>query len=206
MRRIAGMVGGVALGVVAFFGGEAEAHLAGTIKTSSGYLLHVASLGCGITVGGVPNPDTNPSALVCTATVEAVEFLCLNPANQQVSPGQSARRTVLIGTSEFSQENISKKKGTGTAEVHLDTDALVTNQDCVNPNWSVIEESIVVTSAHVKYETVECATLECLTFVVAYREQRQCELPPGLGIDPGEGFPPEDTAYDCLLLEREHLK
>lgn len=205
MRMILGMVGALALSLVATFGGEAEAHLAGT-KKIGGYLVHVSSLGCGITVGGVPNPDQNPSALVCTATISSVEFLCINPANQQVSPGRSARRAVVIGTDEFSGENIEKKKGTGTAEAHLDTNVLVTNQDCVNPNWSVVQESVVVLEAHVQYETVECATAECLSWVVAYREVRDCMLPPGFGIDPGEVFPAENTAYNCPLISQEHIK
>ena len=207
MRRIAGMVGCLTLVLVAVLGSEAEAHLAGTTKIG-GTLVHVASLDCKITVGGVPSPDQNPSALVCTVTVEAIEFLCLNPANQQVSPGKSARRTVLIGTSEFFTENINKKKGTGTATVHFDTDNVVTNEDCVNPNWSVIEDSIVVTSALVNYKTVECATADdCGTFVVvAYEENRECTLPPGFGVDPGEEFPAENTEYNCHLIDRQHLK
>lgn len=205
MSKIITLVGAFALGLVAMVGDEAEAHLAGTTKIG-GYLVHVSSLGCGITVGGVPNPDQNPSALVCTATITSVEFLCINPANQQVSPGRSARRIVIIGTDEFADQNIEKKKGTGTAEAHLDTDFLVTNQDCVNPNWAVVPESVVVLEAQVQYETVECATSECLSWVVAYREKRDCTLPPGFGIDPGEEFPAANTAYNCPLISREHIK
>ena len=196
----------VVLGLLGMPNGDAEAHLAGTTKIG-GYLVHVASLGCGITVGGVPNPDTNPSALVCEVTVKAVEFLCQNPAGNQVSPGQSARRTVIIGApGQFEPDDIDKKKGTGTAEVHIDTAAAVTSEDCVNPNWSVLPDTIVVLDADVLYKTVECANADCTNFVVAYTENRTCTLPPGFGIDPGEEIPAENTAYNCPLISREHVK
>jgi len=205
MFKWATMVGVLSLSLVAMLGGDAEAHLAGTVKIG-GYLRHVSSLGCGITVGGVPNPDTNPSSLICTVTIKSVEFLCLNPNSNQVNPGRSARRTVVIGTAEFSSEGINKKKGTGTAEARIDSAAALTNDDCVNPNWSVIPESVVVLTAEVEYKTVECNNLDCTNFVVAYTEQRDCTLPPGFGIDPGEEFPAVNTEYTCPLISREHVK
>ena len=195
----------LSLSLVALLFGEAEAHLAGTVKIG-GYLRHVSSLACGITVGGVPNPDTNPSGLKCTVVTELVEFQCLNPADNQVSPGKSARRTVVVGIAPFS-DPIEKKKGTGTAEVHLAIP--VTDADCVNPNWQVIPASIVVPEALVQYDTLECATFDCSTGVVAYSEVRKCVLPPEFGVDPGEVLPPVGipTPYDCgQVMSREHLK
>ena len=203
LKKVA-LVAVFAMSLVAILGGDAEAHLAGTTKIG-GYLVHIASLGCGIFVGGVPNPDTNPSALKCTVVTELVEFLCENPASNQVSPGKSARRTVVVGTAPLSEAPLVKQKGTGTAEVHLDIP--VTNEDCVNPNWHVIPESIVVPEALALYETLECSTFECVSGVVAYSELRRCVLPAGFGVDPGEVFPLVDTPYDCSeVISREHLK
>jgi hypothetical protein len=201
--------GVVCASVVAMLPSDVEAHLAGTVSIG-GYLRHVSSLACGIAVKGVPNPDTNPSELVCTATITLVEFLCENPTNHQTSPGTSGRRTVIVGTTEFNAANIDKKKGTGTAEAHLETDFVVTNEDCVNPNWNVLPDTIIVKEVGVQFETAECTGAEptpCSSFVVAYREVRACLLPNNFGYGKKQqGAPPEGTEYDCTLLSQEHLR
>jgi hypothetical protein len=201
------MIGVLSSSLVAMLGASrADAHLAGTV-TIGGYVRHVSSLACGITVKGVPNPDTNPSALICTATITLVEFLCENPTNHQVSPGSSARRIVVVGTDDFSADDIEKKKGTGTAEAHIETDLIVTNEDCVNPNWHVLPDTIIVQTLQAQFDTVECADDACSSFVVAYRELRDCALPGKFGYGKKEdGAPPENTEYNCSLISSDHLK
>jgi hypothetical protein len=203
------MIGILGVSLLARLGSEAEAHLAGTVIVG-GYVRHVSSLEGGITVKGVPNPDTNPSALVFTATITRVRFQCENPANNQVAPGQSADRTVIAGIAPFDEGNINKKKGTGTAAVHLDTDFVVTNEDCVNPNWFVVPESIFVEELSAKFETVECTGPDsdpCSSTVLAYEELRDCVLSGNYGYGKKEnGTPPPGTLYDCLLTSQEHVK
>lgn len=209
MIKRAMMIGALSLSLVTMLDRDAEAHLAGTVLIG-GYLRHVASLACGITVKGVPNPDTNPSALTCTATITEVEFLCENPTSHQVNPGQSARRTVVVSTAEFNDDNIDKKKGVGTAEAHIDTGFVVTNEDCVNPNWHVVPDSVIVQQVQVQYDTVECTGSDptpCSSSVLAYREVKDCALQSGFGYDKGEsGAPPENTEYTCNLLSRDHVR
>ena len=201
--------GVVCASVVAMLPSDAEAHLAGTVKIG-GYLQHVSSLLCGVAVKGVPNPDTNPSELVCTTTITLVEFLCENPTSHQINPGSAAVRTVVVGTAEFSEANIDKKKGTGTAEAHINTDFVVTNEDCVNDNWNVLPDTIIVKEVEVQFETAECTGAEptpCSSFVVAWREVRACLLPNNFGYGKKQqGEPPEGTEYDCTLLSQEHLR
>ncbi len=206
------MMGVLGVGLVATLGGRAEAHLAGT-AVINGYVRHVASLECGINIKGVASTTQHPAQFQCTATITLAEFLCENPTNHQVTPGQSARRVVIVGEDTFNAAAITKKKGIVTAQAHLDTggEVIVTDADCVNPNWHAIQESVLISEVSVLLQTFECGpnstTETCVDpLVLAYQENLACVLPPGFGHGKKEVVPPENTEYNCSVISKEHVQ
>lgn len=114
------------------------------VFSSNAYALSIAGWGfsigsvvASIDLKGVPNPTTQPTVAVVDATLDQIEFLCLNPSNYNVAPGSAGQRTVS-GNSQVAPENI-----VGKGQAHVEITFEITGPfTCVNPNWTYLEDSV----------------------------------------------------------------
>ncbi len=192
------------VGLLSLSGSDARAHYAG-YQVINGYLKHVSSFECGITIKQVPNPDTHPALIRCEATVTEAQLLCENPQNHDVRPGKAGMRVVLIGQAAIEAGDITdKKKGRARPNVLIDDDApgspLLDPRFCVNPNWHPVD--VLSTKVEAKIETIECTDDSCSSGSVAYREVLKCALPSQYSIS---NPPPPGTDYACVVISKEHL-
>lgn len=87
-----------------------------------------------IDLSGVPNPSTQPTIAVVSATIDQLEYYCFNPNNFNVAPGEAGEREVFGGNQVGPEEILGK--GQATVDIIFEIDGSVT---CVNPNWTYIE-------------------------------------------------------------------
>ena len=200
----AAIVGLLGVGLGTALGPDAQAHLAGTYKIG-GTWVHISSFSCINDIGGVPNPDTKPSLFQCTATATKILVLCYNPNGHDVRPGEAATKTTIVVQDLITNDDITdKKKGLAHKELTFQDSDFVTSQVCVNPNW--IPAQVIVIELTGQMDVFECTSGgidPCATKVQTYIEQKECMLPPQYNFD---NPPPSGTAYDCVLLLRQHLK
>lgn len=171
---------GVSLAVMR--GSDVKAHLAG-YTTINGYVRHVASFECGMTIKQIPNLTQHPALFRCEATVTEAQLLCENPANHEVNPGTAATRVVFVGEASITEADITdKKKGRATPNVLIEDDAagspLLDPRFCVNPRWHPVD--VLSTKVEATVETAECTGTDpnpCSSSVVVYREVVKCALP-----------------------------
>lgn len=102
----------------------------------AGYGFKIGSVVAMLDLKGVPNPTTQPTVAVVDATLDQIEYLCRNPSDFNVAPGQAGQRTVF-GSSQVAPENIVDK-GKAHVEITFEIPGPFT---CVNPNWTYIEDS-----------------------------------------------------------------
>jgi hypothetical protein len=91
-------------------------------------------------VRGVPSTDQTASIVIITMMMDKIEYLCENPANFNVAPGEAGRRTVYA-SDVISPEDIT---GKGKASVKITTE-VPGPFTCVNPNWTFKLDTEVVT-------------------------------------------------------------
>ncbi len=186
----------LSVGVLTLSGSDARAHLSG-YQTINGFLRHVASFDCGMTIKQIPNLDTHPAAIRCEATILEAQVLCFNPNNSDVRPGVAGLR-VFVNQRAIEEADITdKKKGRASPFVTFADDVI---GSCVNGNWIV--QDVLSTKVQAKIETIECTDDACTSGNVAYREVVTCALPAQYSLS---NPPPPGTFYDCALISTEHL-
>lgn len=116
--------------LIAAFSGNAYA------LSIAGWGFKIGSVVALIDLRGVPNPTTQPTVAVVDATLDQIEFLCLNPSDYVVAPGSAGQRTVS-GISQVTPENIVGK-GQAHVEITFEIEGPFT---CVNPNWTYLVDS-----------------------------------------------------------------
>ncbi len=198
------MIGVMGVGLVVMRGSDAKAHLAG-YQTVNGYLKHVSSFECGMTIYQIPNLDTHPAKFSCRATITEAQLLCENPANHDVQPGVAGTRVVLVGERPVVPGDFTKQKGKAKPNVLIDDNvaALLDPANCVNPNWHPID--VLSTKVEATVETADCTgPVEdpCSSSTPAYREVVRCALPPQYSVT---NPPPPGTNYVCIAISKEHL-
>jgi len=104
----------------------------------SGWGFKIGSVIATVNLQGVPNPTTQPTVAVVEATLDQIEYLCLNPNEFNVAPGTAGERTVY-GTNQVDASEI-QGKGKATVELVFKIDG-PDAYPCVNPNWTYIEGS-----------------------------------------------------------------
>lgn len=111
--------------------------------SSNAYALQIAGWGFStgsvdvrIDLKGVPNPTTQPTVAVVDAALDQVEYLCYNPVNFNVAPGEAGLRTVEVNQ-QVAPENITSN-GKATVLISFEIPGPF---PCVNPNWTYIENS-----------------------------------------------------------------
>ena len=201
------VIGAIAVGFVAMRGDEASAHLSG-YQVINGFLRHVASFDCGITIRQIPGLNAHPAEFRCEATVTEAQLLCLNPAGNLISPGKPGLRALFVGETAINEGDITdKKKGRAAPQVRIEDDAetspLMNPENCVNPNWTPF--AVLSTKVEAVLTTADCTGSDadpCATSVAAYRERISCSLPPEFSVT---NMPPAGTAYNCVVTSQEHL-
>lgn len=186
----------VSVGLIPLSGRDARAHLSG-YQVINGYLRHVASFDCGMTIKQIPNLDTHPAAIRCEATILEAQVLCFNPQNHDVQPGV-AGVSVFVNQRAIEEADITdKKRGRASPFVRFEDDAI---GSCRNRNWKV--QDVLTTKVQAKIETIECTDDSCTSGNVAYREVVTCALPAQYNLS---NPPPSGTDYACALISKEHL-
>ena len=202
------MIGILGASLLTTFGSKAEAHLEG-YQVINGYVRHVASFDCGITIKKVSNLTQHPAVFECAATITEVETLCRNPATQDVAPGKAATQVTIIAQNDLQEGDITdKKRGRAEKAVTIDEDPVFGvgqrgSEFCVNPNWFL--HDVLVTAVKVVLTTYECTGPDddpCSQKIPAYVEELACTLPSEFNIT---NPPPPNTDYDCDLISKEHV-
>lgn len=117
----------------------------------SGWGFKIGSVDATINLKGVPNPTTKPTVAMVNATLDQIGFLCLNPSNYNVAPGQAAQRTVT-GSSAVGIGNLTDN-GQATVKLSFEVPGPFT---CVNPNWTYIPHSEAAQSLTVSISWYSC--------------------------------------------------
>ncbi len=109
-----------------------------------------------IDLRGVPNPDTKPTIVFVTATLNVVEVMCTNPNDMTgpAQPGNAGVREVSAANQVSPQEVVGR--GQATVTITFDLGFAETNASCVNPNWNVVIGSAGVKDMSVKMEVFRC--------------------------------------------------
>lgn len=118
----------------------------------AGYNFKIGSVIATIDLKGVPNPVTKPTVATVDASLDQIEFLCVNPNNYNVAPGQAGQRTVSGNHAITSGDIVDK--GKATVELSFDVTGPFT---CVNPNWTYIEDSAAAKQLTVSISYYACS-------------------------------------------------
>jgi hypothetical protein len=97
-----------------------------------------------IDLSKVPNPDSKPSIVTVTGTLDFIEVICINPANQNVAPGEAGSVDVAATTAIGSGDITNRKQAKATVEITFGSAELAAAEAtaiCVNPLWDVVPDS-----------------------------------------------------------------
>lgn len=126
--------------------------------SSSAFAYYIAGWGCytgsvvtTIDLKNVPNPSTKPTIAAVDATLDQIEFLCVNPNDHSVAPGQAGQRTASTNQALTSGQIVDKK-----ATVNLSFE-VPGPFNCVNPNWTYIEDSAAAKQINITISYYECS-------------------------------------------------
>lgn len=127
--------------------------------SSNAYALKISGWGFSINsplratinLQGVPNPSSKPTIVVVDATLDEIEYFCVNPNNYNVAPGEAGSLTVM-GTERVEDTDVTTN-GQATVNLIFNIDG---PYECVNPNWTYVDNT-----AAVKLVTVNLAYYEC---------------------------------------------
>jgi hypothetical protein len=165
----------LAVGILALCSLNAKAHY---LVTSTGKLYY-HSIGCETVLKSVPNPDAKPGLVECVASTAAIELLCRNPADNNVAPGQSATRVVLVASERIDQSDITDKaKGKANVTVVISDDELLKPEYCVNPNW--IPEQVLIRTLSARVNAYACTGDDldpCAMRTLTSHLEKTCTLP-----------------------------
>jgi hypothetical protein len=147
------LIGALIISMVPLFGSPANAQF----FDGWGW-FGFSSIQGNITLHGIPNPDSNPTVVIVTATLGSVEIICFNPNDKKkpATPGNSGTRQITIVDPLDGNNSIDKKKGTGTSKPSIDLGFAEDPVNCVNPNWHVVEDSAAVTQFLATMQSFRC--------------------------------------------------
>jgi hypothetical protein len=109
-----------------------------------------------IDLSKVPPPQSKPSVVVATATLNQVQIACKNPANNGISPGKSFTSELTSFNSLDSGDITDRKRGKATVLVAFSLDEFEDDANCQNPNWHKITNSAMVLSFSADLEWFAC--------------------------------------------------
>jgi hypothetical protein len=194
-------VGIVGIVLAATFGGDALAHY----YFVGGVPIYHSLGSTELLISQVPNPAAHPAKVVRTMLIEEYEFVCLNPQGNQTSLSVSLRSATAVVSQDLTQGNWDKKKGTVTlAPVTFNTDFLARPEDCVNPNWIPLPETVLATKVTETVETLLCDDAgNCVD--PETKTIYHCTLEGGYD---ALHLPPANTLYKCPADQTEtfHFK
>jgi hypothetical protein len=194
-------VGIVGVVLAATYGGDALAHY----YFVGGIPVYHSLGSTELLISQVPNPAVHPARVVRTMLVEEYEFLCLNPQGNQTSLSVSLRNATATVSQDLTQGNWDKKKGTVTlAPVTFNIGFLANPNDCVNPNWIPLPETLLATKVTETVETLLCDDAgNCVD--PETKTIYHCTLEGGYD---SLHLPPANTLYTCPADQTEtfHFK
>lgn len=130
----------------------------------AGYVLKIGSLHAVVDLSGVPNPYTQPTIATGKATLDQIEYLCYNPSNFNVAPGQAGQRIFSSANQVDNSELNLDQKGKATVDITFYKDEgedggfeTLGPYPCVNPNWTYIPNSAVAKQLTVTLSYYFCA-------------------------------------------------
>jgi hypothetical protein len=191
--------GALVVGLVALGGQEARA------GGFAGWAWSCCSeLEGSIDLRGVRNFVKFPTFVLGEATLNTVEILCINPADNAASGLQTGNSyDQEITDSEGLNSDTITGKGTANITLRYPLDEFQSPEFCPNPNWSDIPDTawVLAFSVVLTWQTDAFEVLDTVTLF--------CEVPPGTervdipNDDPDLGLvlAPSGVEYECVEIE-----
>ncbi len=144
----------------------------------------------------VPNPNAKPSIVTVEGTLNSIEVMCLNPNGHDVLPGNAGTRLVATASAIGSRDITDRKRGFSKVLIGLgDLASLDTSAACVNPHWSVLQDS-----AAPKAMSITMRSFRCVPESNQDADPCFCNNPDGCGDTPLGDPTTEATPRDTVVL------